>query len=458
MLARNRFQRIIHSHPPCAAITSVMPKRNKKDAARSRAVRGCGWIAPSAAAIALSAIVMLWRPWQLAVDEPTLRPSQQPSAKVWQLELNGGGEVKPLAASTWRHQLHERFPHAQQIRLYDDAGHEVLKSVAGDDHRSSQMMAVATVPSGARLFAVTDHFPFVWPVSPVSRQVDLGPEDDDAPSGRQRVVELRVASDSPRVLVAHGVLSLAECDALRAAARPLLEESVTFVGGRQLGQAAVADRAQQPRSSSTAWLNATVMASIEDETATLVRSAQRRLSALSRLPLAHAENMQVLRYSVGDHYHYHLDNGGSSAIAGRVLTALVYLNDDFGGGETNWPMAGTDVGGLNVRHVYRVREHFANCQVAQGLTLQPRRGSVALFYSLQPNSDEKDWMAWHASCDVTNGVKWAANFWWHLGMMRPRQCTDAEPACQAWAASGECQNNRAFMHRQCRRACGLCTN
>ena len=37
----------------------------------------------------------------------------------------------------------------------------------------------------------------------------------------------------------------------------------------------------------------------------------------------------------------------------------------------------------------------------------------------------QDWTAWHGSCDVSNGVKWAANFWWNLYTMRqqrkPRQ-------------------------------------
>ena len=87
-----------------------------------------------------------------------------------------------------------------------------------------------------------------------------------------------------------------------------------------------------------------------------------------------------------------------------------YLNDGFDGGETNWPVANFGALGepsLNVRHVYRIRERFANCQTSAGLTVVPRRGSVALFYSLLPNSADKDWMAWHASCDVRSGEKWA---------------------------------------------------
>ena len=190
-------------------------------------------------------------------------------------------------------------------------------------------------------------------------------------------------------------------------------------------------------------------------------------------PKARLTAPRARRYEGGDHYHYHLDNGGAPNIAGRALTALAYLADDFEGGETNWPMAGLpDDAGVNIRHTYRVREHFDRCQTERGLTVRPRLGSVALFYSLLPNSEDKDWMAWHGSCDVTSGVKWAANFWWHLGLMRrhsrrgrppPRPaaaaaCADEEgtSACGPWVAAGECSKNPDFMHLRCRRSCGLC--
>jgi len=96
--------------------------------------------------------------------------------------------------------------------------------------------------------------------------------------------------------------------------------------------------------------------------------------------------------------------------------------------------------------------------------VKPRVGSVALFYSKLPNSDEKDWMAWHASCDVSNGLKWAANFWWHQDIMKRQTrrlslegCLDAQPECVGWAASGECVRNADYMRQLCRRSCGVCT-
>jgi hypothetical protein len=37
-------------------------------------------------------------------------------------------------------------------------------------------------------------------------------------------------------------------------------------------------------------------------------------------------------------------------------------------------------------------------------------------------------------------------------------CLDKAAAgtCDKWALAGECEQNPAFMHRQCKRACGLC--
>ena len=36
-------------------------------------------------------------------------------------------------------------------------------------------------------------------------------------------------------------------------------------------------------------------------------------------------------------------------------------------------------------------------------------------------------------------------------------CSDEERDCEAWAESGECENNKEFMEGSCRLSCGLCT-
>lgn len=36
------------------------------------------------------------------------------------------------------------------------------------------------------------------------------------------------------------------------------------------------------------------------------------------------------------------------------------------------------------------------------------------------------------------------------------ECEDAAEMCESWAAKGECDKNQGYMHKSCRRACGLC--
>uniref|UniRef100_A0A7S2BWW0 Fe2OG dioxygenase domain-containing protein n=1 Tax=Haptolina brevifila TaxID=156173 RepID=A0A7S2BWW0_9EUKA len=336
---------------------------------------------------------------------------------------NGGNESVPrvlLSFHSWRDELHEQYPEAQHIALWDVEGNMVAWSNVNGS-------SLAPGESGGRfsdeLSAVTDDHPFMWSPSREDRYVDVGPSSYGSPS--RRFVKLQTISDEPRVFMAHNVLTVEECDALRIAGSPHLEGSISYVQGEAVAREENQERRrQQPRTSSTAWLRPEKMSALDASTLRLVRSAQDRLRALSRLDLRYAENMQVLKYEAGDHYHYHLDNGGAAHIKGRALTALVYLNDDFEGGETNWPLGGIgakpDLSGVNTRHVYQLRQHFNGCQTAVGTTLRPKRGAVALFYTLRPNSHEQDWTAWHGSCDVTKGVKWAANFWWNLNLMKEK--------------------------------------
>ena len=322
-----------------------------------------------------------------------LRGSGGPVVEV-AVEPNGGGEPSTLTLDgSWQSVLHARYPEAQRIGLWDRHGVEVMWSSADGQ---SGAAAAPPLPAGCTLYAVLDEFPWVWPGSPEIRTVDVG----DAH------VRLETLSVAPRVLLAHGVLSEEECDAVRSTATPSMEQSTTLVKGQT-----TVVQAGAPRTSSTAWLK--IADTTEPERSVLER-VQRRVAMLARLHVGSAENMQVLRYLPGEHYHYHTDTGGSPSIAGRALTALFYLNHNFSGGETNFPMARR---AEPMNNVYRVREEFHNCQVDSGLTVRPQQGSVLLFYNLAPNSATKDFFTWHGSCDVESGEKWAANLWFHRNLM-----------------------------------------
>ena len=95
------------------------------------------------------------------------------------------------------------------------------------------------------------------------------------------------------------------------------------------------------------------------------------------------ETLQLLRYAPGAQYRAHFD-----ALAGeanqRVATVLVYLTDDYEGGETQF--------------------------VRTGLAYRGRKGDALLFRNVDAGG-RPDPMALHAGLPVTRGVKIIASRW-----------------------------------------------
>ena len=75
----------------------------------------------------------------------------------------------------------------------------------------------------------------------------------------------------------------------------------------------------------------------------------------------------------------------------RYATLLLYLNDNFGGGQTNFPRA------INPTH-------------HDGLTVTPQKGKAVLFYNMLPDGNVDD-LSQHQALPVTEGEKWLANLW-----------------------------------------------
>jgi prolyl 4-hydroxylase len=141
------------------------------------------------------------------------------------------------------------------------------------------------------------------------------------------------------------------------------------------------------RKSSTAWLD--LSASL------VVRKISELTSELTGLPVSHQEDLQVVRYPPGGFFkpHYDCCEGGpeeckrmNSAGGPRKVTLIVYLNDDFRGGETVFPYVGQSV--------------------------VPELGKAAVFWSTDDagNVIEK---AFHGGNPVVGGEKWICNKWVH---------------------------------------------
>ena len=361
-------------------------------------------------------------------------------------------------AKAWQEVLHAAFPNADRLALWTADGHQIASSTLSCRDRadkaacrewaasgqceanpgymlvecerscgvgskchvgsSSRYQVHGSLPrpdpafSGAQstpttLYMTTDHFPFVWPSVPgvttaVALPADLALPPLSAGENNRTSIHLRAIGTSPRVFEAVEVASSDEVAAIMRLAQPLVKASVTYTGG-SLTQ-------NEARTSDTGWLRLPAEGATGDEA--MLRRVWLRLASLARVDLRASENMQAIHYGEGAHYHYHIDTGGSPIIASRAVTALLYLNDGFEGGETNFAIGGAAEA---MRNVHKVRHEFDGCQTKQGYTIRPRAGHAALFYNLMPNSMQKDFFSWHASCDVFNGQKWSANLWLHAG-------------------------------------------
>lgn len=178
-------------------------------------------------------------------------------------------------------------------------------------------------------------------------------------------------SKTPEVNLFRGAFTAAECAYMIEVAAPLLAPST--VRDPHTGR-------DVPHPGRTAhmvafnWHN-------EDPA---IHALNRRIAALSRTGVEQGEPLQVLRYAPGQEYKRHLDAVPEANM--RVLTMLVYLNDDYEGGETSFSVAGLDVRG--------------------------RRGDALLFRNItahrRPDPDAE-----HAGLPVKKGEKLIISRWIH---------------------------------------------
>jgi prolyl 4-hydroxylase len=115
----------------------------------------------------------------------------------------------------------------------------------------------------------------------------------------------------------------------------------------------------------------------------VVNAINRRIAAASGTPLAAGEPLQLLRYRQGGEYRAHFDalpEGGSQ----RILTLILYLSDQYGGGETRF--------------------------MRTGLVFRGRVGDALLFRNVTADG-RPDPLALHAGLPVTHGEKLIASRW-----------------------------------------------
>ncbi len=125
------------------------------------------------------------------------------------------------------------------------------------------------------------------------------------------------------------------------------------------------------------------------------------MAALTGTPSCGFSSVHVFQYAVGQEFQAHLDATLDSSAADypvryaagqqRVLTFLLSLNDEFDGGETDFP--------------------------AIGIRWKPRRGRGLFFWNVDPDGTV-DRRTFHAGRPVARGEKWMLSQW--IAGQRPR--------------------------------------
>ena len=201
----------------------------------------------------------------------------------------------------------------------------------------------------------------------------IGPTDDH---GRLMLTPQReVLCESPRVRRIEGFLPAEVCHWLIERVRDRLAPAPVFY--RTEGRAEAETRVSSVRTN-----RACVMSGFEG--GVLMALIAERIAMVAGVPLVVLEPPQVLHYAVGQEFRPHADylqdDGGSQ----RIATFLVYLSEDFEGGETWFPHAE-----LKARASTGGAVYFANVDRA----------------------NRPDPMSMHAGLPPTRGEKWLLSQW-----------------------------------------------
>jgi prolyl 4-hydroxylase len=185
----------------------------------------------------------------------------------------------------------------------------------------------------------------------------------------------RIISQDPYIALYQGLFSPAECRYLAVLGTPWLGKASVL---NLAGVGRLDDQIRDAESCSIPHL-------AED---LVVHSINRCIAAATGTPWVNGEPLNILKYSPGQQYKPHHDGTGADNVSVRKLTALIWLNEQFESGETDFPK-------IKVRV----------------------RGSVGdmLVFSNVRATGQIDERMIHAGLPVTEGVKWMASRWIQSG-------------------------------------------
>lgn len=348
----------------------------------------------------------------LAIFEHMVRqPAESPMPTAVMLVPDGALKMQHLLLAL-RHRLRMKAkgPRYQDPAIFTDGGVRVTSLQGLLKHRPGR-------------FLLMEGGQWIWPPVEVGHVHELTGLVGEGVTTRIATVSLK-----PLVIEVENFLSEEEANHIIARSSPHMEKSPVALKDADRGKAA-----KEWRTSSQMFLptaNDPMLEAIDE-----------RVMLLTRIPVSHAEYIQVLKYQYMEHYSAHHDFFDPSAYAqnpemlalvengakNRLATVFFYFSNVSRGGETNFPRAAT---ASHPRGRPPPRDYF-DC--SKGISVYPRLGKIIIFYSLLP-SGEMDHHSLHGACDVLgeNDTKWSANFWlWnkpagYMSQSRQRQVKQFE--------------------------------
>jgi prolyl 4-hydroxylase len=197
------------------------------------------------------------------------------------------------------------------------------------------------------------------------------------PEALRRAPPRRVVLDRPRVRVFENFATPEECDWLVERCRHRLEPAKVYES------LATEARHHAGRSNSEAPYE-------PDASDAVLSLIHDRVARASSVPIEHFEVGQLLHYKTGEMFGRHSDflqpsmHEEIDARGQRVATFLIYLSDDYDGGETEF----TDV----------------------GFKFKARKGDALMFLNVDADG-APDPMSMHAGLPTTRGEKWVLSLW-----------------------------------------------
>lgn len=144
------------------------------------------------------------------------------------------------------------------------------------------------------------------------------------------------------------------------------------------------DNAEGIRKSQTYWL---------DKNDEVAQKIIQKVCDIDGYNIDQAEDIQVVKYEPNGYYNEHHDSCCDNndkckefvKDGNRILTMVIYLNDDFEGGATRFP---------------KLDKNF-----------KPKKYSGFLFYPMNKHGDKCHEKSLHSGMPVTKGQKYIANVW-----------------------------------------------